>query len=75
MYFSIFYKKRLDRFNIICMSLLVAMSTTDAISPDESMKDYLADHPRMIGALFTILLLLSQASTALGAGTTANPGP
>lgn len=51
------------------------MSTTDAPSPTDSMKDYLADHPRMIGALFTILLLLSQASAAIAGGTTANPGP
>jgi hypothetical protein len=51
------------------------MSTTDALTPTDSMKDYLADHPRMIGALFTILLLLSQAGAAAAGGTTAYPGP
>jgi hypothetical protein len=51
------------------------MSSTEASSPTESMKDYLADHPRMTGALFTVLLLLSQASAVTAGGTTANPGP
>jgi len=33
--------------------------------------DYLNDHPRMIGALFTLSLLLSQAGSAVaGAGVT-----
>lgn len=51
------------------------MSATDSPSPAESMKDYLSEHPRMIGALFTILLVLSQASMAAAGGTVANPGP
>jgi hypothetical protein len=41
------------------------MSETNAI------QDYLADHPRMIGALFMLCLLLSQAgAVAAGNGTT-----
>ncbi|MCU4925458.1 hypothetical protein OB905_05570 [Halobacteria archaeon AArc-dxtr1] len=45
------------------------MSTTDR------MKDYLASHPRMIGALFALMILLSQASSALAGGAASNPGP
>ncbi|MDJ1430961.1 hypothetical protein [Halostagnicola sp. A-GB9-2] len=44
------------------------MSATDA------MKDYLVSHPRMIGALFTLVLLLSQVGTA-AAGTYTQVGP
>jgi len=28
------------------------------------MREYLAEHPKMAGALFTLLMLLSQAGTA-----------
>jgi len=40
-----------------------------------SMRDYLAEHPKMTGVLFTMLLLLSQAGMAAGAsgGSTAGP--
>lgn len=37
---------------------------------------YLEEHPRMIGVLFTLLLLLSQAGTVLGGangGATSGP--
>ncbi len=34
----------------------------------KEMTQYLTNHPRMIGALFTIVLLLSQAGTAAAAG-------
>lgn len=37
------------------------------MSDNDSMNDYLAQHPRMIGAVFTILLLLSQAGSASAA--------
>ncbi|MFB6127439.1 MAG: hypothetical protein ABEJ79_09140 [Halolamina sp.] len=39
----------------------------------ESIKAYVAENPRMAGALFTILLLLSQAGNA--AAQTVNCGP
>ncbi|MFW6385030.1 MAG: DUF7503 family protein [Halodesulfurarchaeum sp.] len=39
------------------------------------MTEYLSNHPRMIGALFTILLLLSQAGAVAAGGATACPGP
>jgi hypothetical protein len=73
--FSLNYKKRLGKLIVCSVSFLAAMSTTDAIDPGESLKDYLSEHPRMIGALFTILLVLSQAGPVVAGGTTANPGP
>jgi len=33
---------------------------------NDTLAEYVADHPRMIGALFTILLLLSQIGTVAG---------
>ena len=41
---------------------------------DGSLASYLAEHPRLIGALFTMVLLLSQAGSAaagcnVGSGT------
>lgn len=45
------------------------------MSSTNSLKAYLADHPRMIGALFTILMLLSQAGTVAAGGVQAQPGP
>ncbi|WP_275039988.1 DUF7503 family protein [Natrialba hulunbeirensis] len=44
------------------------------MSVTDSMKDYLAQHPRMIGALFTLCILLSQAGTVV-AGTSSQVGP
>ncbi|WP_435358638.1 DUF7503 family protein [Haloarchaeobius sp. DFWS5] len=41
---------------------------------DNPLTNYLADHPRMIGVVFMIGLLLMQASTAMGAGS-ATSGP
>ncbi|WP_254769063.1 DUF7503 family protein [Salinilacihabitans rarus] len=39
------------------------------------LKDSLASHPRMIGALFTLLVLLSQSGTVLAGASNTNPGP
>ncbi|WP_192918544.1 DUF7503 family protein [Salinigranum salinum] len=36
---------------------------------------YLTDHPRMMGALFTIVLLLSQAGSALAGNAGVTSGP
>ncbi|WP_281282384.1 DUF7503 family protein [Salinadaptatus halalkaliphilus] len=44
------------------------------MSAKDSMEDYLAQNPRMIGALFTLLLLLSQAGTVV-AGSSTQVGP
>ena len=41
---------------------------------DTSMTKWLSDHPRMMGALFTLVLLLSSAGNAVAnATTTAGP--
>ena len=45
------------------------------MSDNDSLTAYLADHPRMIGALFTILLLVSQAGSAAANGAQTVPGP
>lgn len=39
-----------------------------------TLEAYLADHPRMIGVLFMLLLVLVQAGT-VAAGSSANAGP
>ena len=39
------------------------------------MKAYLADHPRMIGVLFTMMLLLSQAGAVAAGEASATAGP
>ncbi|WIV66233.1 DUF7503 family protein [Natrialbaceae archaeon AArc-T1-2] len=44
------------------------------MSDNDRMHDYLAEHPRMIGALFTLLLLLSQAGSA-AASSSSLTGP
>jgi hypothetical protein len=41
----------------------------------ESVADYLAEHPKMAGVLFTTLLLLSQAAPAAANQAVVNPGP
>ncbi len=41
----------------------------------QDMTDYLANHPRMIGVLFTLMLLLSQAGTVAAGGGSTYPGP
>lgn len=38
-------------------------------------RNYVASHPRMIGAVFALLLLLTQTGSALGAGVTIHCGP
>ena len=42
---------------------------------DNDIAAYLAEHPRMIGVLFTMVLLLSQAGGAAGAAAVACSGP
>jgi hypothetical protein len=46
------------------------------MSDDSSaLVSYLKDNPRKMGALFTIVLLLSQASGALASNVSATSGP
>jgi len=43
---------------------------------DSRMVSFLKDHPRMMGALFTLLVLLSQAGTVIADGADSGyPGP
>ncbi|WP_418284050.1 DUF7503 family protein [Halorubrum sp. DTA46] len=41
----------------------------------ESVADYVAQHPKMAGVLFTALLLLTQAAPAAAGAVASNPGP
>lgn len=49
---------------------LIAMNETDS-----ELKAYLAENPRMIGVLFTITVLLSQAGTVAASGGFTTSGP
>lgn len=42
---------------------------------DDSIKAYLANHPRMTGVLFTMLLLLTQAGNAVAGNHATVAGP
>lgn len=42
---------------------------------DDSIKAYLANHPRMTGVLFTVLLLLTQAGNAAASMGAVTAGP
>jgi hypothetical protein len=58
----------------------MSSSTTkpvDAGSPESesSVARYLADHPRMLGGLFTILLLLTQVGSVAAGESATVPGP
>lgn len=65
---TFFCKKYFKKFMYLWRIGQVAMSETD-------MKSYLAENPRMIGVLFTLFVLLSQAgSAAAGMGGSFN-GP
>ena len=50
------------------------MSANDTATGRSSLEEFLADHPRMTGALFTLLLVASQAGTVAAGGGTYN-GP
>jgi len=43
--------------------------------PESEVKAFLAEHPKMIGVLFTTLLLLTQAGAAAGSATSVTFGP
>ena len=62
----------MNRHTVSCMS---AKGTTVAADDSENaVSEYFLNNPRMIGALFTILLLLSQAGNVAGnGGSTVGP--
>ena len=41
----------------------------------QTVAEYVAAHPKMAGALFTVMLVLSQAAPAAANVAGANPGP
>jgi hypothetical protein len=45
------------------------------MSDNKAVAEYLAEHPKMTGVLFTMMLLLSQAGSALGASGAGVAGP
>jgi len=45
------------------------------MSKHDTLKTFLADHPRMIGALFMILMLTSSAGTAAAGASAGTGGP
>lgn len=54
----------------------MGLNPSTGMSEESSAIDaFLADHPRMIGVLFTLLLLLTQAGAAAAAGMSTNYGP
>lgn len=55
------------------------MSTTPQAATESSsetaIQEFLASHPRMIGVLFMVLLVLAQAGQAAAANSSAIAGP
>jgi hypothetical protein len=50
------------------------MTQNDTDADASTLASYLSDHPRMMGALFTTLLLLSQAGSAVAhSGSVSGP--
>lgn len=45
------------------------------MSDDNTVRSYLAAHPKMTGVLFAMLLLLSQAGTVMAGNQGVTPGP
>jgi hypothetical protein len=45
------------------------------MSQSRSVKSTIASHPKLIGMIFTVLLLLTQAGAAAGAGGSTFAGP
>lgn len=42
---------------------------------ESNLKQYLAENPKMTGALFTIVMLLSQAGTVIAGNANGSAGP
>jgi hypothetical protein len=42
---------------------------------DDTLAAYLAEHPKLTGVLFTMMLLLSQAGTVLAGAGSSTAGP
>ncbi|WP_255149721.1 DUF7503 family protein [Halorarius halobius] len=42
---------------------------------DSKIAAYLAEHPKMTGVLFTMMMILSQAGTVIATNGNGSPGP
>lgn len=42
---------------------------------ESKMAEFLKDHPRLMGALFTLVVLISQAAPVIADNTTGTGGP
>lgn len=51
------------------------MSGTDTTEDRNRFTEWLADHPRFMGALFVTLVVLSKAGTVAASGQSATAGP
>lgn len=60
-----------EKLNINPVSVFTAMSEDDT----SAVAEYLANHPRAMGVLFTALLLLSQAGTVAAGNNVGISGP
>lgn len=60
----------LENFNRVSYVISVAMSLDT-----EKAAEYLAEHPRMMGVLFTIGMLVSQVAPVLASDRTGTTGP
>lgn len=50
-------------------------TTDESTANGSSVKQFLADHPRAMGVLFTLAVLLTQATPALAGGARGLTGP
>lgn len=48
---------------------------TSELDSESTASEFLRDHPRFMGALFTLLLLLSQSGSAIAGHTSTVAGP
>jgi hypothetical protein len=60
-------------FGYFILKPIIAANTMS--ESDATMSHWLADHPRMMGALFTLVLLLSSAGNAVTGAYTTTAGP
>lgn len=45
------------------------------MSDEDTVRSFLASHPKALGVLFTLLVLLSQAGTVAAGGAAGTAGP
>ena len=48
---------------------------TSELDSESTVSEFLRDHPRFMGALFTLLLLLSQSGSVIAGQTSSVAGP